>query len=90
MFRFSRIKLLINWVSNMGLRYLIFRSYYEAISAVGYMKFRFPSKPKKVAVNIGLDEWRNTSANFFFKGKEFNDFLRKWRNSFNSLVPVGT
>ena len=55
-------------VRNMGLRYAIFRFWYEFQRRTGILKYRFPTSTDHKAT-IDLTDWRNLSVNFFFPGR---------------------
>lgn len=64
----KKLKLIYNFISNMGLRYIAYRLYHEIMVRTGLFKLKFPTNPKKIN-SISLREWRNNTPNFFFHGK---------------------
>jgi hypothetical protein len=65
---YSKFKKVSNLLSNMGLRYILFRVYYAIITKLGIQKKRFPVKPEFKKF-INLDEWKANQPDFFFHGK---------------------
>ena len=72
----NKIKRITNFISNMGLRYIIFRISYLLKTKLGWQKKTFPINPyfKKF---IGLQEWKDNLPRFFFYGKEINGLEKK-------------
>ncbi|APD05845.1 heparin-sulfate lyase [Flavobacteriaceae bacterium UJ101] len=66
---FSKINSLIDVISNMGLRYVGFRSWYELKRKTGVLQKEFPINPPFQKF-ITLLEWKNSKTQFFFSSKE--------------------
>ena len=59
-------------MSNMGLRYVLFRVYYAISTKLGRQKKAFPTNPEFKKF-IDLEEWRNNLPPFFFFGKNIHN-----------------
>jgi hypothetical protein len=55
--------------SNMGMRYISFRLFYELKRKSGLLKKKFPTNPKLIPF-LNLSEWRKVSQPFFFQSRE--------------------
>ncbi len=66
---FSKAKSIADTISNMGWRYISFRSKYELEKKLGLLQKKFPVNPpfKKF---ITLSEWKTSQQKFFFNSKE--------------------
>ena len=64
-----KLNLLYELLSNMGVRYLSYRLFYELQRQTGFLKRKFPTDPPN---NILLDlaEWRKSTQSFFFQSRE--------------------
>jgi len=60
---------LINFVSNMGWRYVAFRGRHEIMRRSGLLKRKFPAAPEYKQY-LTLAEWKLLPAKFFFADKE--------------------
>ena len=63
-----KIKNITNFLSNMSVRYILFRSFYIIKTKVGWQKKVFPTEPQ-VLEYITLQNWKNNLSPFFFYGK---------------------
>jgi hypothetical protein len=76
-------------VSNMGIRYVSYRTIYELQRKSGILKRKFPVVPKPVE-NIGLSEWRKNAQSFFFQSRETLFFEKKpdksLKNDFENIL----
>ena len=61
--------LIYELVKNMGLRYVLFRLWYEARRKLGWLKRQYPVSPAAQRF-IGLEDWRAGAAPFFFESRE--------------------
>ncbi len=68
--------LIMNLISNMGMRYVLFRISYLVKTKMGWQKKAFPTNPnfKKY---IGLKDWKDNLQPFFFYGKEIKDLKKQ-------------
>jgi len=64
----GKIGKLVNFVKNMGWRYVTFRVRHELMRRSGLLKSRFPVAPAKKQY-LTLAEWKATPAKFFFASK---------------------
>lgn len=64
----QKVKKISNFISNMGMRYLLFRISYMVKSKLGWQKKAFPVQPKQETYT-SLEEWKNNLPPFFFYGK---------------------
>ena len=67
----SKIKkgrLALDFIQNMGWRYIAFRIKYLIEIKSGRLKAKFPTQPS-FKTFISLTEWRNNTPHFFFQGK---------------------
>lgn len=53
----------------MGLRYVVFRIFFEIKKRLGVLKFSYPTKPI-LKEFIKLEVWKNSKQKFFFESKE--------------------
>jgi len=85
----ERIKRAVNLFRNMGWRYTQFRIRHEVLRRTGLLKAKFPVAPVYQQY-INLEEWKNNSANFFFKNKESLSFPKqpgdKIAERFNKII----
>lgn len=65
----NRFKRYIQLFSNMGLRYISFRSFYEIQRKSGLFKRHFPTTPP-IAHSLSLEKWRKKAEPFFFQSRE--------------------
>ena len=63
------IRRVINLVSNMGLKYVLFRLFFTLKSKLGFQKLISPINPK-IKKLISLENWKNELPPFFFQGKK--------------------
>lgn len=77
---FYKLTQAINLIKNMGLRYVLFRIYYQIALKSGYFKLKFPSKVKTQNF-ITLDQWKNLDKKFFFNSREEQDFPKDQNDS---------
>ncbi|MBS9768362.1 MAG: alginate lyase family protein [Flavobacteriaceae bacterium] len=64
----QKLKLINDFISNMGYRYLFFRISYMIKTKLGWQKKVFPVQPNFERF-ISLQEWRDNLPPFFFYGK---------------------
>jgi len=64
----QKVKRITNLVSNMGMRYVLFRISYFIKTKMGWQKKAFPVNPDFNKF-IGLKEWKDNLQPFFFYGK---------------------
>ena len=64
----SKIKLIIDFILNTGLRYIVFRLIHLVKSKFSFQKLIFPSKPSD-KIQVDFIKWKNNSPKFFFNGK---------------------
>ncbi len=63
------LKSLLSWIRygcDMGLRYMLFRFWYELQHRMGLLKYRFPVDPPSVTF-ISLGKWRSQNGQIFFE-----------------------
>lgn len=66
----ERTLLILDLIRNMGIRYILFRSWYEIKLRSGILKRQFPSD-RSVKTYITLSQWREKiGSNFFFSGNQ--------------------
>ena len=53
----------------MGIRYVVFRAYYELSRKLGLLNSKYPVNPEFVSYT-SLSEWKNLDVKFFFDSKE--------------------
>lgn len=63
------VKSFFRILKNMGIRYTIFRLFYEFKNRTGIQKLYFPTNPPKIR-SITLEEWKKSPSKFFFESKE--------------------
>ncbi len=71
-----KLKITYDLVSNMGIKYILFRIAYYLKVKVGWHKIIFPINPK-LKKSITLNKWRNNLPPFFFYGKEISGLKKK-------------
>ena len=59
-----RIRVIIDFINNTGLRYLLFRVFYLIKIRSGYLKKQFPADPL-VKIFIAKSEWLDLDIPFF-------------------------
>lgn len=72
----TRLKLISDFVSNMGVRYLVFRISYMLKVKSGILKSKFPNHFEPFELP-SLDAWKKNSPPFFFDGKNIIGLIRK-------------
>lgn len=79
---------ILDLVSNMGIRYVIFRILYVIKTKVGWKKIVFPTNLDQKNY-ISLKDWKNNLPPFFFYGKEINGLEKKptedLKNNFENI-----
>ena len=79
---------ILNIVSNMGIRYVIFRILYTIKTKVGWKKIAFPTN-LDLKKHISLEDWKKNLPPFFFYGKEINGLEKKptddLKNNFENI-----
>ena len=65
----ARVKRYVDLCRNMGSRYVLYRAKLEVDKRTGRLTSRYPTDPAPVR-HIGLAEWRQTAAPFFFDARE--------------------
>ena len=79
---------ILNLVSNMGIRYVIFRILYTIKTKVGWKKIAFPTN-LDLKKHISLEDWKKNLPPFFFYGKEINGLEKKptddLKNNFENI-----
>jgi len=65
----GKITKIVQLISNMGLRYIVFRSGFEIKKRTGILKRKFPTNPP-IKSFYTLADWKNQNQPFFFKNKE--------------------
>ena len=65
----SKISIILDIFSNMGLRYVLFRILYFLKTKLGWYKKNFPVN-LKLKKHISLQDWKDNMPPFFFYGKE--------------------
>jgi hypothetical protein len=71
--KFIKINLAIQLVRNMGLRYTIFKIYFELKKRSGLMKFIFPVSPKKINY-LNFEDWKKNKKQFIFNSSSEINF----------------
>lgn len=71
----QKIKKILNLFTNMGWRYLFFRTFHAIKTKSGWQKRVFPSRPS-AHTYITLESWKSNLPPFFFYGKNIQG-LRK-------------
>ena len=64
----KKVKRIANLISNMGMRYVVFRISYSIKTKMGWQKKVFPTNPN-FKKHIGLRDWKDNLQPFFFYGK---------------------
>ena len=72
----NRLRIIIDFVLNMGFKYILFRIFFIIKSKLGWMKKIFPVNPK-VNEFIVLSDWRKNLPPFYFYGKKINGLKKK-------------
>jgi len=72
----GKLQKTLNLVSNMGWRYIGFRSYHEIMRRTGMLKRQFPTAPAHTTY-ITLQQWKDDPAKFFFADKESISFPKQ-------------
>ena len=72
----QKLQKIVNFISNMGLRYLFFRILYMIKTKLGWQKKIFPTNPKEVT-SMTLTAWRNNLPPFFFYGKNISGLAKQ-------------
>lgn len=79
---------ILNLVSNMGIRYVIFRISYTIKTKLGWQKIKFPTSPEFKSY-ISLNDWKENLQPFFFYGKEIIGLEKKptdiLKNNFDDI-----
>lgn len=70
------ISLIIDFVSNMSFRYILFRISFMLQTKFGVIKKKFPTSFEAFTL-LSLGEWRDMSSLFFFSGKKINGLKPK-------------
>lgn len=65
----DRLILYLGFARNMGVRYTLFRLWYEFLKKTGMLKRRYPVATFPVSP-ISPEDWRQAGGNFFFAEKE--------------------
>ena len=66
--KIKKLPLVIDFIKNMGWRYILFRVKYIIDIKTGKFKSKFPTQPE-FKTFITLSNWRNNTPTFFFQGK---------------------
>ena len=67
----NKLSLVLDFISNMSWRYVVFRMIYILKTKMGVLKSKFPTE--KPSFNLlTLEEWKKEAPSFFFSGKEKN------------------
>ena len=74
--RINIIRRTANLISNMGLRYLFFRTLYTIKTKSGWQKRVFPTQPKSTVFTT-LESWRGNLPPFFFYGKNISNLTKQ-------------
>ena len=80
----NKLKLLLNFIMNMGMKYVAFRSFYTIITKLGLLKIIFPKKPK-FKYFLSLEEWKRLNIPFFFESAESLKNRKQFNLSQNEL-----
>ena len=70
-----RTKILIDYVRNNGVKYIIFRSYYELASKLGIKKLFFPVRVEECSF-YHLSDWKKNTPKFIISGNEIKGLKR--------------
>ena len=65
----NKLKQALNLISNMGMRYVLYRVGFELRKKTGLLKKKFPVN-QPIVHFISLKEWKNLSVKFFFQSNE--------------------
>jgi len=60
---------ILHTIKNMGIKYVVFRAWYEFKKKTGVLKLGYP-KQYKVKYSIDLQKWKENAKPFFFSSKE--------------------
>ncbi len=71
----KKIKIIYDFILNMGLKYIFFRVFYIIKIKTGWFRFQFPSNPVNKKF-ISLSMWKKEIPPFFFYGKKINGLKR--------------
>lgn len=84
----NKVKASLQFLRNMGLRYVLFRTFRLISTRTGIFRKRFPVNPSSVKT-ISLKGWKNDLPPFFFQGKNIpglqvqrSEYLK---NQFNEI-----
>jgi hypothetical protein len=72
----SKIKKTLNLISNMGLRYVLFRILFLFKTKLGWQKIQFPTNPE-FNKYIRFQDWKDNILPFFFYGKDIIGLEKK-------------
>ena len=82
------IKKIINFISNMGFRYIFFRVWYIIKTKAGWQIRAYPTNPE-LKKFISITDWKNNLPPFFFHGKEINGLMKNpsedLKNNFENI-----
>jgi hypothetical protein len=84
----QKIKQAVQLLQNMGIRYVLFRVWFEVQRKTGLLKKKFPTNPP-IQKFITLDDWRKLNVPYFFQSKEELSFAKnpteKLKADFNKI-----
>lgn len=72
----KKVKRITNFISNMGMRYVIFRISYLIKTKLGWQKKTFPTNPD-FKNYISFKDWKDNLQPFFFYGKEIKGLTKQ-------------
>lgn len=85
----KKIKFVFDLISNMGMRYVLFRVKHELLAKTGLLANYFPVNPKKINT-ISLEKWRGNLPPFFFYGKDIKSLkpnkTQKLADTYKAIV----
>lgn len=76
MYMLRKLSLIVDFISNMGLRYVGFRVWYALQTKLGLLKAKFPTEMPPLQ-GLSLEAWRQDAPVFFFSGKQIPGLVRR-------------
>lgn len=80
---FKKVFLVTDFITNMGWRYVCFRTFYILRTKTGLFKVKFPTSLKPLD-GVSLKSWRKNAPSFFFSGKIISGLERSPSESLKS------
>lgn len=58
----NKLKLLVNFVQNMGIRYILFRVYFQFLKKSKFLRKKFPINPSRINKYPSLEVWKKSNS----------------------------